>query len=208
MSDATKADLEALRRLAEEGRSAPLAGGRYLAAFASLSAVGLVGLYWLIESRAPGWTALALWGGLMAVGAGLFTLFNRQTADLPGAHTAVGKAEGMVWSYGGFAIFAFALAYVLRLAMGIETPPLMGGLIGTVAFLAYGIAFLTSAGLSQQKWLLWPGYGAFVSAVIVALIAQDTLVLLVTAGLIVVVGTLPGLMLMRAERAGAAGGRV
>jgi DNA-binding transcriptional ArsR family regulator len=173
MTSATETDLAALRSLAEEGRHTPLAGGRFLVLFGALVPVANTG-FWALGQMAE--VNRALWLGaligfmmLSGIAGGMLT---KSLKDRPASQTVLAKAEALVWGIGGLALGVYTGMLVLRGLLGLETPPIVMGNIATVAFLIYGIAFFTTAGLSRQKWLSIPGYGSFVAAIVTGLIAD------------------------------------
>lgn len=201
MTSSTEADLAALRALAEEGRQAPLAGGRVLVWFGLAVPVANI-LFWALGQfpylpqqiwlgASIGFAALSGVGGaaLMRSGGPFLT-----------RGTVLARAEALVWGGSGLAILAYTAVLVLRGLLGFETPPNVMGALGTVAFLHFGVAYAVTAGLSRQRWLQWPAAGSFVAAVITGLIADSHLVMLVSSGFIVLLALVPGLILLRAER--------
>jgi hypothetical protein len=201
MTSTAETDLSALRALAEEGRYTPLAGGRFLVFFGCLVPLANTG-FWAL-TQWPGLTQgmmTAALVGFMAVCGVAVTILTRSVKAKPGASTILSQVEGLVWGLGGLAIAVYTGAMVLRGLLGLETPPIVMGAIGTIAFLQYGVAFFTTASLSRQKWLNIPAFGSFVAAVCTALIADSTLVMPLSSVFVVLLAFIPGVILMRAER--------
>jgi hypothetical protein len=202
MTAALETDLADLKRLAEEGRSAPLLGGRYLVLAGGLTMVGLLANYAIIQAGISGWWAIGLFMILIGIGLAVGSTFKRTLADRPGAGSLSNRIEATVWSVGGLGIFIFFVGYVLRAAFGLEAPTIVGGLIGTVAFLVYGIGFLTTAGVSRETWLKVPGYASLGFALLTMLVAGRIESLLVAAAGVFLLAVVPGWILLGRERKG------
>lgn len=201
MTTSTEADLAALRALAEEGRHAPLAGGRVLVWFGL--AVPLANtLFWALaqfpDLPRQVWLG-ALIGFASLAGVGGAALMH-SGGPFQARGTVLARAEALVWGASGLAILAYTAVLVIRGLLGLPTPPNVMGTLATVAFLHYGVAYAVTAGLSRQRWLQLPAAGSFVAAVIAGLIADSHLAMLVSSGFMVLLALVPGLILLRAER--------
>lgn len=201
MSTSIQSDLAALRALAEEGRQTPLGGGRFLVFFGMLVLVNNL-LFWaldLIPGVTPAMTRTASIGVVILFGVAGGMLVN-SLRSMPRPGTVLARTEALVWGFGGGAIAVFVAILVARGLLGLETPLVLLGMMGVVAFLHYAVAFLTTAYLSQQAWLKLPGYGSFVAAAVTGLLADSPWVMPVTSLLVLLLVVIPGVILMRAER--------
>jgi hypothetical protein len=202
MNAALETDLADLKRLAEEGRSAPLLGGRYLVLAGGLTMVGLLANYAIIQAEVSGWWAIGIFMTLIGLGIAIGSTFRKALADRPGSGSLSNRIEATVWSVGGLSIFIFFLGYVLRAALGMDAPAIVGGLIGTVGFLIYGIGFLTTACVSRETWLRIPGFASLGFALLTMLVAGRLESLLVAAAGVFLLAVVPGWILLGRERKG------
>ena len=201
MTQATETDLAMLRALAEEGRYAPLAGGRYLVGFGLLAACGNAG-FWALgqwDGLTHSIMTFALIGFMILFGVAVSVFTNRR-GEMARQETVLNKVESLVWSTSGIAMAVYVGIVTLRGVLGLDTPPILLGFIGVIAFLHYAVAFFVTAGLSRQTWLRIPAAGSLMAAVIVGLMADTPLVMPVSAGFVVLLAVVPGMLLMRAEK--------
>lgn len=204
MTPHTDTDIAALRALAEDGRQAPLAAGPALVLAGLLVPTACIGGWVLAVApdvarplQIAGLLGFCVFGGIGG------QMLLRQLAPAIARGTVLARAEGMVWGLGGLATAVFAAMLVLRGLLGLPTPANVMGAIATVAFLQFGVAYFVTAGLSRQRWLQKPGYGAFLAALVCGLVADETLVMPVIAFLMVMVALLPGVVMIRMGRIGA-----
>jgi hypothetical protein len=197
----SETDLASLRALAEEGRYTPLAGGRFLIYFGGLAASANA-FFWALNV-VPGVTDMierfASIGFVIlasVIGASVF----HSLKTMPPNPTILAQAEALVWSVSGIAIGLYTGIMVLRGVLGLETPPIIMGSIGVVAFLHYGVAFFTTAGLSKQTWLNMPAFGSFVAALVTGFLADTPFVMPTISVFVVLLAVIPGIILMRGER--------
>jgi hypothetical protein len=202
--NAVRDDISFLRRLAEQGRDAPLNSG------SSLFAAGMI---FGVAS------AIAVWGGetgritnglaypVIFFGAGLLHAavmwrVRRSRDALDGAGSTTNRAANIAWTSVAAAIVAATLGLI---AIGVTThdwlvmramPPLV------MAF--YGAAWTVAAAMSRQRWLWTVALGAFAVTVALGFAAASALAfygLFVAAVFLLV--ALPGLILMLQARGAA-----
>jgi hypothetical protein len=204
MSVSSEADLAALRALAEEGRHSPLAGGRVLVWFGVAVPVASL-LFWALGQMPDVprqlWLGATIGFAVLAGAAGAALM--RAGGGLQPRATVLARAEALVWGASGLAMMTYTAVLVLRGLLGLDTPPNVIGSLATVGFLHYAVAYAVTAGLSRQRWLRLPAAGSFAAAAMCGLIADSDLVMPVSALLLLVLALVPGVILMRAERAAA-----
>lgn len=203
MSVTLETDLAELRRLAETGRDGPLLGGRFLALYGVLTACALAAIYVMLSSGVGGWWITAVYLGAIGLGVAGGAAIRRNLAQQPGAGTLANTVQATVWTMGALALLTFFAGVVARQLLGLPSSALSGALIGVVAFLVYGIAFLTSAKVSRAKWMRIPGFASFGAAILLFVTGDQLWSLLLSAGCVVLLAVVPGLILMRQEKAGA-----
>jgi hypothetical protein len=197
MTSTTQTDLASLRAIAEEGRYTPLAGGRFLIYFGGL--VATANVLNVLPGVTDGMTKFASIGfPILAAAVGAMVFLSLKTT--PRSNTLLAQAEALVWSVSGIAIGLYMGILTLRALLGLSTPPNVMGALGAVAFLHYGVAFFTTAGLSKQKWVNIPAGGSFVAAIITGVLADTAFIMPITSVFVILLAIIPGIIMIRAER--------
>ncbi len=190
-------DLSYVREVAEKGANGPIGGGVLLLWWGVVTAAALAA-HWAIAMGLVfqiSWSYLILWFSAVLIGwIGTYFLIARASAK-GGTSTHASRANGAVWMSAGMFLTIFALALVARQM----TAPLglhMYDLLIAVATGTYGIAFATTAAVSNQRWLWAFALMAFAfSALYVFMLGNPSLYLIAAVGTSVTVG-LPGAFLM------------
>jgi hypothetical protein len=200
-TETSAADIAWMRRLAEEGATAPMRGASILMAAGLL--YGLASLFhWaLLVGVAPlsvdstwiGWVGatLAFWA-LLAV-----AIPRLKRAE--GAYTTANKASGIAWSGMGWGIFAlFVSMAVLGWRMGADATPTLFVLIPSVILVFYGVGWAVSGAMfkSQTMWTL--SIASFAAAPALAALAGTSALYLAYAAALFGLMALPGYLFMRA----------
>ncbi|PHS27355.1 MAG: hypothetical protein COA85_05315 [Robiginitomaculum sp.] len=195
-------DIEYLRALAEEGRHAPLLGGRFAVMWGALVAAALVTQWLVLTGQAPfGPGALIfVWSGVGILGWLGSAVLGRSLKSKPGVGSIGNRAESAVWSAGGFAIFVYVLAVIAAVYIG-KTDYQIFNTIMMVAFSIYGICYFTTGGLSGNRSMYLIGALCFVAAIVNGALINQPIAYLVDAGFVVLVTVIPGALQMRAEPA-------
>lgn len=197
------ADIAWMRRLAEEGRDAPLRGGSILMAGGLLYAVAslfhwtlLVGIVPMsMDSTWIGWVGatLAFWAVL--------ALAIPRLKRSEGTYTHANRAAGIAWSGMGWGIFAlFASMAVLGWRMGEAALPTLYLMMPSAILVFYGVGWAVSAAMfrSRTMWIL--SFASFAAAPILAALAETPALYLAYAAALVGLMGLPGYLLMRAAK--------
>ncbi|HRK65610.1 MAG TPA: hypothetical protein PLN53_14540 [Terricaulis sp.] len=193
------ADLAYARTLAEEGRHAPLIGGRYLVLFGALLCVAYLA-HWALTTgviAAPPWALGALWA-LFGVCAGIgCTIVYQRVRGLPGATALGNRIDRAVWNAATFAIFATVAGCLVSGAL--QRDPGQADVIMAVVFSIYGMALLTTAIIAEKAWLKWFAWAAFAVSLLLWLIMQEQWAYLAASAAALSVLVTPGIIMIRAE---------
>lgn len=203
--DTVRDDIAYVRKLADEGRSAPLVAGPILVAAAIIFGAANIGQYLLLADiiDAGVWAPLWLWiGAGLIFAVALFILCRRIDAS-PGAQSTVNKAVGAAWSGIGVGIFAIWMGL-----MGIGfTTGLWSIMMAmpVVVFAAYGSAWLVSGAMAKSRWMTGVAMISYAGAALLGATASTPYGYLVFTALLLASALIPGIVLMR--QAAAARGR-
>ncbi len=201
MSDAdTAADLAYMRALAEEGRRAPLLGGRFHVWWAVWTALAWV-LHGATLAGLTPWGVTSLWViwlGYGVVGGFVGSLLPRGLMAKPGAGAVGNVAERYVWPAAMAGLGAFALGVIGAAATG-RAPWLVVDLIAPAAFVGYGTAFMLTAQLARVGWLKLPAWACYAAALIFPFFVGEPALYPASAMAILVIGAGAGIAMLRTE---------
>ncbi len=200
MTEETANDLGYLRNLAEAGQHAPLLGGRFAIMWGVLFSAALITQWLVLTGQAPfGSDKLGfVWIGMIITGWIGSTLLVRSLKGKPGAGSVGNRAESVVWSAGGFAIFVYWLAVMASVLVG-KADYVIFDTILIVAFCIYGICYFATGGLSGNRSMYVIGALCFIAAIINGALIHQPLAYLISAGFVVLVTIVPGIISMRQE---------
>lgn len=195
------ADIAWMRRLAEEGRDAPLLNGPIMVA-AGVIFGAANGLQWAIQARVlvvDPMVQLWVWLGAGAVFAVALFLLIRRASRKPGYGSYGNKAVGAAWSGLGFGIFVMWLSLM---AVGFRTGDwTMMWAMPSVVATAYGSAWIVSGAMAGRRWMTATGLLAYAGAVLFGALIGNVALYLAFAAFMVTTALVPGLVLMRQEPA-------
>lgn len=197
-------ELAYVRSLAEEGRDAPLIGGRYYVIWGGLMGLaGLVSYLHEIGVLGAGLLGGALpWLAAGAAGWALSFTLGPSSARKPGAMTLGNKTAMSAWlGVGVFmtVFFGTALFLYAGAAPADSRPHYIFLLMFPVAFGLYGVAFMATATASRLAWLNIFSALSWTFSVICLFLAGSVHQLLAGAVGTFICAALPGVLLMRAE---------
>jgi hypothetical protein len=194
-------DLAYVRRLAEEGRHAPLIGGGFLVFFGVLLAVAYT-LQWALLVELFGRTDGRFFGFLW-IGYGVCAVFGAlflrpKAGTVPGAASIVNRVDRAVWQGVAMAIWAVVIGCIGRMAMNgdFQAP----NAIMAAAFALFGVALGVSATIAQQTWLRPFAWLAFAASIALWLFINEPWAYLLAAFACVVVLIVPGAVMIRRQR--------
>lgn len=195
-----KSDLDYIKSLAEAGGAGPLKNGASLFWAGLLYGAASIGQYAQIEGWLPRTlvVSMVIWFGASIVfGVLAFTSGLDRWRNNP---STTSRASGSAWSAVGFAIVAFLLC-VAFVSSRVANFSAVTFVIAPVILLMYGMGWWVSATMSSQKWLKWIAFGCFASAPLLGLMAGMPEELLAYTACLFLFATVPGYILMRAEKA-------
>jgi len=196
-------DLERLRAIAEEGRRAPLLGGRYLAWWGGLLALAYLAHFGFLTGMLPGGPAALGWLWLafaLVALAGQQVLARGEAAEQPGRGTVGNRAELSSWQFAGAVLAVYFLALAGHsLVTGAVNPQFETSV--PLVFAVYAVALGTTGVLGRSRLLVRAGGGAIASVALAAWHAPSPTLWLIAAGASLLTALLPGLLLLREERA-------
>ncbi|SFS38009.1 hypothetical protein [Brevundimonas viscosa] len=195
------ADIAWMRRLAEEGRDAPLLNGPVMVA-AGLIFGAANGVQWAIQAGVlvvDPMVQLWVWLGAGAVFAVALFLLIRRASRKPGYGSHGNKAVGAAWSGIGFGIFVMWLSLM---AVGFRSGDwTMMWAMPSVVATAYGTAWIVSGAMAGRRWMTATGLLAYAGAILFGALIGDPVIYLAFTAFMVVTALIPGLALMRQEPA-------
>ncbi len=197
-------DVAFMRGLAEQGRNAPLLGGSIAAAAGLLFG----GTSLLTYARLAGWVDTPV-SVLNWVWMGAFFLFmlvligvSRATRARSGRNSTANQASGAAWGGVGFAIFAIFGAFIFASARTQEW--IIMTMLCPVILALYGAAWSVAGAMSGKMWMKGVAGLALVLAVATGWLAGEAEQYLLYAVALFATALIPGLVMMRQARAGAA----
>jgi len=202
--DDMASELAYVRSLAEEGRNAPLVGGRFFLIWGGL--IGFTALLIYVNYAAAlnlGFVnGFAPWIGAFVAGWVLSFTLGRRTGSKPGALTIGNQTTNSVWLAVGIFMTLFWLTLMVvhdnYTAVGMA-PYFLFSLMFPVAFGLYGVAFFATATAARLGWLRYFSYLSWGFAIVSLFLLDSPHQLLVGAIGSLVCAALPGLILMRNE---------
>ena len=194
-------DIAYVRALAEEGRRAPLLSGPVLVAAAVIFG-GASLLQWAVQTgvwAVNPWAQLWIWIGAGVLFGAALALICARMRRKPGYNSVSNTAVGAAWSGIGFLIFTVWLSLV---AMGVRTGDWSAmQMMPSLVFAAYGAAWTVASAMSGQKWINAVALASYGGAVLLGVFTGQPAGYLVFVVLLFGVVLIPGLVLMRRERA-------
>ena len=194
-----KDDLAFMRNLAEDGRSQPSQGGRFLVGAGAIYAIPCL-VQWMgykhlagLDPQATSWSwliATVIWIGVY----GLLVASQKRRGV---THNQANRLFGAGWGAIGAAILVFSLANWVASVRLHSDVPFTTQASAVLAF--YGAAWLVSAATLRKLWMLVTGLGSFIVALALAWLVTDVNLLLGFAAALVLLLVLPGLRLMQDE---------
>lgn len=195
-------DLDFVRTIAEEGRNAPLIGGRFLVFWGVWIAAVLVAHWAIVTGRTPFGAHMlwVLWMGQGVIAGVVQALLMRSVRETPGGSAVNNRVAKAVWMS--------LIAAMLTIWIGVAGAVLVGGapwllfnILPACALMLYGVAHFVTAHFSNGDGR-WASVGAFIfAAACMATVAHVETYLIAAAGALCV-GFAPGLVqLMREPKA-------
>jgi len=113
--------------------------------------------------------------------------------------SALQKALGSVWQGVGAGILVMGVCLSL-FGAHYEVTESAAAFMAPTVLVFYGLGWWVTGVISAQTWQKWISAAAFVSAILTAVLSGQPVQMLAYAAALTLTATLPGLILMRAER--------
>ncbi len=193
-------DLAYVRDLAEAGEHAPLLGGRFLTMWGALVSTAYF-LHYATMTDMFGWPQSAfawIWGSFMVLGLAGQAILVRSIRNKPGGNSVGNRSEATVWMAGGFALFAYFIALIVKsFQTGVAAPGFESSL--PIVFAVYGIGLITTGIMGKTKVQTYAGFGALSMIVLAVWFDGSAEIWAVAALGAFLTVHVPGLLMMRAE---------
>jgi len=193
-------DLAYVRDLAEAGEHAPLLGGRFLTMWGALVSLAY-GLHYATAANLFGWPDMAfawIWGTFMVLGIAGQAIMVRTIRNKPGGNSVGNRSEATVWMAGGFALFAYFLALIVKsFQTGVTAPGFESSL--PIVFAIYGVGLITTGIMGKTKVQTYAGLGALAMIVLAIWFEGSVEIWAVAALGAFLTVFLPGLIMLRRE---------
>lgn len=197
------ADIAWMRRLAEEGRQAPMQGASILFAAGLIYGAAAV-FHWAVASGLAGFDMSAVnysWIGATVVFFAVLVLVIRGLRRAGGVETSANRASGTAWASVGWGIFAlFASMAALSWKLGGDSALISFALMPSVIMVFYGSGWAVSAAMQRSRTLWVLAIASFAAAPLLALLTGTAEQYLAYAAALFLLMGLPGFLLMRAAR--------
>jgi hypothetical protein len=196
---ALEQDLDFVRTLAEEGRRAPLVGGRFLVFWSGWIALVLVAHWAIVTGRAPvGREALWLmWIGHSVIAGFVHALLVATMKNKSGVSAANNRVASAVW----MSLVAAMMVGWIGIAAAIffnGAPIVLINALPALALMLYGVAHMVTASVSGGDGKIAAVIAFAFSLACFAMIAHDTLYLIAAAGAFAA-GFVPGVLQLLRE---------
>lgn len=203
-TDDGAADIAWMRKLAEEGATAPMQGASILM---------MAGIYYGLASLVQ-WAAMAellpfASQNVLSLGWIVATLLFFATLAVvifrlkrrPGVMTTANRASSIAWSAMGWGIFAiFASFAVVGYRLGEAASIAMIGLVPSIIMVFYGIGWGVTAVMQKSRPLWALSIGSYIAAPVLAAFTGESVQYLAYAMALFLLMALPGFLLMRAAK--------
>ncbi|MDC7683557.1 hypothetical protein PQU92_09735 [Asticcacaulis sp. BYS171W] len=201
MSSQLHDQLDYLKSLAEDGSRMPVMnGGNLFWAGVCFSTAALIhyGIMLGIVPIPNPWFISLLWFVAVAVYAVLGGLKIAEGRRKYGQN-AMNRAISAAWSGVGMAIFALFLT-LTAVGSQMKAIEVLTTLIAPMILLLYGIGWWVASIMSGQGWLRLVAFGCLIGAPVLGLLGHQAVQMLAYAVALTLFATIPGLILMRAEK--------
>ncbi|HEY5712389.1 MAG TPA: hypothetical protein VIT38_10880 [Allosphingosinicella sp.] len=201
MTDSSADDIAYVRQLSESGAHAPLTGGRFMAWWGLLVALGWTAQHFALNGQLgenpDGRIFGMIWGAFGIVGAIGQVVLDRTMPPMAGAGSAGNRASNSVWTAGAFSILSMVAGVGVLAGTGYGY--MVFDWIVPVAFAVYACALIVTGKLAGDRIVVSAGYGAVIMVgLFTAAIMHADRYLLAAAGAVFTM-LLPGLLLVRRE---------
>ena len=191
-------DIAYVRQLAESGAMAPLNGGRFMAWWGLLVAIGWTAQHFAVNGVIGDGSSIfgLIWGSFSVAGLTGQLLLARSMPGKPGEGSAGNRASRVVWGAGAMAIVSMVVGVAVLAG---QAGYVVFDWIVPVAFAVYACALIVTGALARERIAMIAGYGAVLMVgIFTAFILDPNRYLIAAAGAAATV-LLPGVPLMLRE---------
>lgn len=193
-------DLDYVKTLAEEGRNAPLLGGRVGLWWGILLCVALF-VHWMIATGrldVPPQSFAFLWIGFAVVGMIGSTILSRTLSGKPGVTSATNRVAYAIWTGNTVFLFVYGFSAGLSAGFGYNDFSIMNTMM-PVAFGLYGLTAYVTSKISGERWLMIPGLIALAFVPLsLFMLTSPNLFLVAIAGIVMTI-IIPDIIHLRRE---------
>lgn len=197
------ADIAWMRRLAEEGRQAPMEGASILFGAGLIYGAAAV-FHWAVASGLAGLDMSAVnysWIGATVLFFAVLIVAIRRLNQTRSVTTSANRASGVAWASVGWGIFAlFASMAVMAWRLGGEAALVAFALMPSVIMVFYGSGWAVTAAMQRSRPLWTLAIASFAAAPLIALLTGSAEQYLAYGAALFLLMALPGFLLMRAAR--------
>jgi hypothetical protein len=197
-SNTSADEIAYVRQLAESGAMAPLNGGRFMAWWGLLVAIGWTAQHFAVNGMIGDGNTIfgIIWGTFAIAGLTGQLVLARAMPGKPGEGSAGNRASRIVWGAGAMAIVSMVVGVaVLARQVGYD----VFDWIVPVAFAVYACALIVTGALARERIAMVAGYGAVLMVgTFTAFILDPNRYLIAALGAAATV-LLPGVLLMLRE---------
>jgi hypothetical protein len=198
------ADIAWMRRLAEEGRQAPMEGASILFAAGLIFGAAAI-FHWAVASGLAGLDMPAVnysWIGATLLFFAALIIVIRRLKQTRGVTTAANRASGVAWASVGWGIFALAASLaVLAWRLGEDAAYYGFALMPSMIMVFYGSGWAVSAAMQRSRALWMLAIASFSAAPLLAALTGVAEQYLAYGVALFLLMALPGFLLMRSARA-------
>lgn len=202
MSDKMQAlneDIAYMRDLAEAGASTPLVSGTVMVVVGALfGVISLAHWTWFQLADPQDWMVVTMWIGA-AVVCWTFCYFwvARRMMRKPGVASPSNRAVGWTWNSTGWTVNVLLVASLILSWRLDSTLPFT--LFPSVIAGVYGGAWLVTARMSGQNWMMWPTIGSFAFALLLAVLITTSYLWIAFSAAFFLTVMVPGIIMVRGE---------
>lgn len=201
----SQTDLAELRAIAQDGRNRPLLGGRHFLLFGGAIAIASL-IHAGIATRVLDWPLMSISAAWFAAMFGAVLLARTLHRDGKPADTVGHRVEREVWRAGGLVLGAIAVAIFAFAYLAAQNGSADGWylfvLMPPIIFGVYAIALAASSAAARADFLKPYTVLSVGFMVLTVMLSGTVWQFAATAAGAVIVSVLPGLALLRRERAG------
>jgi len=193
-------DLNYMKTLAEEGRNAPLVGGRIGLMWGILLSFTFFMQWVILTGLAPLQpnSLIFLWLGFAIVGGAGSAIMGRQVDKKPGATSVANRVETYVWTMFAGMMASLFVGIMLNQIFSDGTAQLFD-LMVIIGFAGQGLAYGVVAKITGLRWVHMAAFAGFTASAICFAVYGDLVIYLIGAIAIIFTIIIPSLISLKNE---------